>query len=357
MTLQPIIYDSEKGTLQLLDQLLLPHETKYRSINSCQDAWHAIKTMQVRGAPAIAIAGLLSLAVEMKNEKHLASVDSVYSFVTYLTDKCNYLCTARPTAVNIKRECDRLIDLISKQVNQASLQQVQTIAIDFIENLLSEDLATNKSIGTKGGDHILRRNRKNKNKLNILTHCNTGSLATSGYGTALGVIRYLHELGKIDTVYCTETRPYNQGSRLTAYELMSENIPSKLITDSMAAFAMAKDKVDVVVTGADRVVANGDTANKVGTYSLAVNAKHHNIPFYIAAPLSTIDFSLSSGDKIVIEERPAHELTEIAGIKLAPEQMNVWNPSFDVTPSDLITGIITEVGVYAPHDLNQLANK
>ena len=353
--LEAIVYDSSKGTLAILDQLLVPHETKYRQIHSCKDAWDAIFKMQVRGAPAIAIVGLLSLCVELRNYKHEETIDSVSSFVEFITSKCDYLCSARPTAVNIRRECNRLLSLLKESSDDGAgktSEELAKVAINFIENLLEEDLATNKSLGQKGGDHLIATLKKDK--FCILTHCNTGSLATSGYGTALGVIRYLHSLGKIDTVYCTETRPYNQGSRLTAYELVCENIPAKLITDSMAAFAMAKGKIDAVITGADRVVANGDTANKIGTYSHAVNAYFHKIPFYIASPISTIDLNLKTGKEIVIEERPSNELKEIAGISLAPKSIDTWNPSFDVTPSTLITGIITEKGVVPPSDLNQL---
>lgn len=355
--LEAIVYDSSKGTLAILDQLLVPHETKYREILSCEDAWDAIFKMQVRGAPAIAIVGLLSLNIELRGNKHLesGSVDSVETFIQFVSSKCNYLCTARPTAVNIRRECNRLLDLLklsAQSTSGSTIEQLVSIGVNFIDNLLQEDLATNKLLGAKGGEHLLETLKKDK--LCILTHCNTGSLATSGYGTALGVIRYLHSLGKIDTVYCCETRPYNQGSRLTAYELVCENIPAKLITDSMAAFAMAKGKIDAVITGADRVVANGDTANKIGTYSHAVNAFYHKIPFYIASPISTIDLKLKTGDQIVIEERPSNELKQIAGIFLAPESIDTWNPSFDVTPAHLITGIITEKGVVPPADLNQL---
>jgi S-methyl-5-thioribose-1-phosphate isomerase len=208
--------------------------------------------------------------------------------------------------------------------------------------MLEKDLADNRAIGAFGAEIFKGAPARS---LRLLTHCNTGSLATVGYGTALGVIRALQERQQLVHAYATETRPYNQGARLTAFELAFEKIPSTLITDSMVSFLMSREKIDAVVVGADRVVANGDTANKVGTYQLAIAAQYHGVPFYVAAPLTSIDTSLTDGSQIHIEERPAHELTHIFGQRIAAEGIGVWNPSFDVTPAKLISGIITEHGV------------
>lgn len=294
--------------------------------------------------------GLLSLAVDIKNH----SFPDRASLVKYLHEKCEYLCTARPTAVNLKRECDRLLDFLSSEemVIEPETSNVIKQITRYIYNLLSEDLSVNKAIGHYGAQHLL--NTIGDRKLNILTHCNTGSLATSGYGTALGVVRSLQSNGKLDTIYCTETRPFNQGARLTAFEIVEEKMNGVLICDSMVAYLMATKSIDAVIVGADRVVANGDTANKIGTYSIAVVANHHNVPFYVASPISTIDTNLSDGSLIPIEERPESEMKSIAGIEIAPKEINCWNPAFDVTPATLITGIMTEMGVTEPKRLLDL---
>lgn len=277
------------------------------------------------------------------------------SFVKYLHEKCEYLCTARPTAVNMKRECDRLLAyLVTKEmVIEPETDHIIKQITQYIYNLLSEDISVNKSIGHHGAQHLLNTIGCER-KVNILTHCNTGSLATAGYGTALGVVRSLQSMDKLDTIYCTETRPFNQGARLTAFEIVEEKMNGTLICDSMVAYLMAKKRIDAVIVGADRVVANGDTANKIGTYSIAVIAKHHNVPFYVASPISTIDTSLSDGSLIPIEERSASEMNSIAGIPIAPAGIKCWNPAFDVTPATLITGIMTEMGVVEPQHLFHL---
>lgn len=221
-----------------------------------------------------------------------------------------------------------------------------------MESVLDDDIATNKSIGRHGAEHILQ---SVADKASILTHCNTGSLATGGYGTALGVVRCLHGMGKLKHVYCTETRPYNQGARLTAYELVHDKIPSTLICDSMCALLMQRREISAVVVGADRVVSNGDTANKIGTFQLAIAAKYHGVPLYIAAPVTTIDFGLKSGDEITIEERPNKEMLFVGSQRVAAEGIGCWNPAFDVTPAELITGgIITEKGVFEANNLKVL---
>ncbi|KAG8547318.1 hypothetical protein GDO81_028546 [Engystomops pustulosus] len=262
------------------------------------------------------------------------------------------LVGARPTAVNMKRAADELNAFLSREAEKpgVTVQELTDRVVQWAESLLEKDVRDNRLIGDLGAQHILQTTNAPAGVV-ILTHCNTGSLATAGYGTALGVVRSLQALGRLSHVFCTETRPYNQGSRLTAYELVYEKIPATLITDSMAAVTMRERQVSAVVVGADRVVANGDTANKVGTYQLAVLAKHHGIPFYVAAPSTSCDLSLPTGGSIVIEERPSQELTDINGVRVAAPGIGVWNPAFDVTPHELITGIITEHGVFRPEEL------
>ncbi|GMH04136.1 hypothetical protein Nepgr_005975 [Nepenthes gracilis] len=343
-SLQSIRY--KRGSLQLLDQRKLPLETVYLDIRSSADGWYAIADMVVRGAPAIAIAAALSLAVEAFNLEsfHGTSHDAA----SFLGQKLEYLASSRPTAVNLSDAATKLKDLIFKAASTSS--EAKTVFQAYIESaemMLEDDVASNRAIGSYGASFI--QNKLNDLKtVSILTHCNTGSLATAGYGTALGVIRALHSKGILERAYCTETRPYNQGSRLTAFELVHDNIPAMLIADSAAAALMKGGRVNVVIVGADRVAANGDTANKIGTYSLALCAKHHDIPFYVAAPVTSIDLSLSSGQEIVIEERSPKELLNSRGglgEQVAASGISVWNPAFDVTPANLIAGIITEKGV------------
>ncbi|KAF3439704.1 hypothetical protein FNV43_RR17982 [Rhamnella rubrinervis] len=343
-SLQSICY--KRGSLQLLDQRKLPLETIYLNIQDSTDAWHAIKDMVVRGAPAIAIAAALSLAVEVFNLENFDGTSD--DAVSYLTMKLEYLVSSRPTAVNLSDAATKLKEVISKAVATASDgRSVFQAYIQAAEIMLEDDVASNKAIGSYGAG-FLHSQLNNFKKLSVLTHCNTGSLATAGYGTALGVIRALHTEGVLERAYCTETRPFNQGSRLTAFELVHDNIPATLIADSAAAALMKDGRVNAVVVGADRVAANGDTANKIGTYSLAIIAKHHNIPFLVAAPLTSIDLSLSSGKEIVIEERSPKELLNTRGglgEQVAAKGVSVWNPAFDVTPAALVSGIITEKGV------------
>ncbi|XP_065151129.1 methylthioribose-1-phosphate isomerase [Paramisgurnus dabryanus] len=342
MTLEAIRYRS--GSLQILNQLLLPHETVFDEIRSVRDGYEAIKSMKVRGAPAIAIVGCLSLAVELRAG---AGGDDLVSFIR---DSLCHLTSARPTAVNMGRAARELMEFTENESMEKNTEQLRESVIGWIEEMLERDVNDNKKIGNYGAQHIL--SGVPRDSVTVLTHCNTGSLATAGYGTALGVVRSLHALGRLKRLYCTETRPYNQGARLTAYEAVAEGFPATLITDSMAALAMREKGITAVVVGADRVVANGDTANKVGTYQLAIAAKHHGVPFYVAAPSTSCDLSLESGRDIVIEERPPEELTSINGVPVAAPGIDVWNPSFDVTPHQLITGgIITELGVFLPSEL------
>ena len=269
----------------------------------------------------------------------------------------DYLRTSRPTAVNIAEAAQRF----KGRATALRDSGLDTLAckerlLQEMEAMLAEDVACNRAIGDHGADHILARVVAGEEGVppvvTILTHCNTGSLATAGYGTALGVVRSLFRNGRLGHVYCTETRPYNQGARLTAYELVHEKIPATLICDSSVSLLMGRGKVSAVVVGADRIVSNGDTANKIGTYQVAIAARHHGIPFYVAAPMSTVDFGLESGRDIVIEERSSEEMCYVGGVRVAAEGIGCWNPAFDVTPAELITGgIVTEKGVFSPGEL------
>lgn len=342
--LQAICYN--RGSLQLLDQRKLPLETVYLEIRNASDGWLAIKEMVVRGAPAIAIAAALSLAVESSNLKAFQGTPE--DAASFLAEKLEYLVSSRPTAVNLSDAATKLKEIIAKAASTCSeADTVFQAYIEAAEIMLEDDVASNKAIGSYGAS-CFKSQLKDAMKISILTHCNTGSLATAGYGTALGVIRAVHAQGILERAYCTETRPFNQGSRLTAFELVHDNIPATLIADSAAAALMKAGNVQGVIVGADRVAANGDTANKIGTYSLAVSAKHHGIPFYVAAPLTSVDLSLPSGEYIVIEERSPKELLNSRGglgEQVAASGISVWNPAFDVTPANLISGIITEKGV------------
>ncbi|CAL8462461.1 g1994 [Coccomyxa elongata] len=318
-------------------------------------AFTAIKDMAVRGAPAIAIAAALALAVDLVNQGGGAQFSSAQGAYKYITEQLDYLVTSRPTAVNLQIAANRLSAIAEKEASEegGSGLSVTVAVISAADAMLKEDITANKTMGKLGAEGILAelasRSSRSSTGVRMLTHCNTGSLATAAYGTALGVVRALHAAGSLQHAYCTETRPYNQGSRLTAYELVHDGLPATLIADSAAASLMAQRKVDAIVVGADRIAANGDTANKIGTFSLAVNAAHHGIPFYIAAPTMTVDPTLADGSFIPIEERSGTELTHHRGQRVAAPGINVWNPGFDVTPAKLITGIITEHGIIQQH--------
>ena len=275
------------------------------------------------------------------------SKDELLQFVGKAYER---LLTARKTAVNVYKASESVRSYLSSL--QDDVMEIKEKLLTFLEKMLTDDVADNKAIGDFGAKWIT--DNANKDKVQVLTHCNTGSLATAGYGTALGIIRSLHENGTLSSVYCTETRPYNQGARLTAYELVYENIPSTLICDSMAAVLMKERGIDAVIVGADRVAANGDTANKIGTYQLAIAAKYHGVAFIIAAPVTSIDFSCPSGDHIKVEERPAEEMLCFRGERVAAESIGCWNPAFDVTPADLISVIVTDRGAYKPAEIHKL---
>jgi len=306
MTVEPIRWKGDR--LELLDQRLLPEKIEYLTCRSAEEVAQAIRDMVVRGAPAIGCAAAFGVVL---------SKGSRESF--------DVLARSRPTAVNLFWALERL----------KKAKDLETEARAIFE----EDLAANRAIGRLGAELIREGSR-------VMTHCNTGALATAGYGTALGVIRA--SKSKNISVIANETRPYLQGARLTAWELVQEGIPCTLITDSMAGHLMSKGEVDVVIVGADRIAANGDVANKIGTYPLAVLAKRHGIPFYVAAPCSSFDPQIPDGSRIPIEERPADEVTGYRGARWAPQGVAVRNPAFDVTPADLVTGIICEKGIASP---------
>ncbi|KAL1382933.1 Methylthioribose-1-phosphate isomerase [Phyllosticta capitalensis] len=366
MVLEAIKYT--RGTLSILDQLKLPHATVYDPIVSSTDAWHAIKAMRTRGAPAIAIVAALSLAVELDGLATRSELsDAAIEVAAFVDEKLAYLVTSRPTAVNLADAARKLKSVVEAAAARdgATGVSVREAYVKAAEQMLVDDVKDNENIGAHGARWIKDKTQQGaKGKVSVVTHCNTGSLATAGYGTALGVIRSLHAAGDLKHAFCTETRPYNQGSRLTAYELVHDSIPATLVTDSMAAALLKlkgpEQNIAAIVVGADRVAANGDTANKIGTYALAINARHHGVKFLVAAPRTTIDLHTKSGDDIVIEQRAPQEVTLVKGPKLdagkldleqvetvsiAAEGIDVWNPAFDVTPAELIDGVITEVGV------------
>jgi methylthioribose-1-phosphate isomerase len=327
------------GKLQLIDQTLLPLELKLLNIDTIEQAFEAITSLRVRGAPAIGIAA--AYGVVLGTQKSIAAGDSFEQSKQAASHACEYLATSRPTAVNLFWALDRMRSVIRRNSNLAS-------SIDLAEALLrearlihDEDRRMCHAIGAFGAQLL-------DDQTGVLTHCNTGGLATSEYGTALSAIFTAQDQGKTLHVYADETRPLLQGSRLTAWELQRRNVPCTLICDSMAAQVMREGKIQAVIVGADRITARGDTANKIGTYGVAVLAKHHNIPFYVAAPRSTFDLSIVSGDDIPIEQRSAAEIVNGFGRQTAPSGIEVYNPAFDVTPAELITAIITERGIIAP---------
>ena len=307
--IEPIRWRGDR--LELIDQRLLPDQTIYITCRTAAQVADAIRNMVVRGAPAIGCAAAFGFALDSKN-----NLDRKKALET--------LAASRPTAVNLFWALERM--------KSAKDPETEALAI------LNQDLAGNRAIGRHGAALVPAGAR-------VLTYCNTGALATSGHGTALGVLRTAFEKHKDISVLACETRPYLQGARLTAWECVQEGIPCTLITDNMAGHLMSRGEIDLVIVGADRIAANGDTANKIGTYTLAVLAQRHRLPFYVAAPLSTFDKEIPDGSAIVIEERPAQEVTGYRGVRWAPEGIAVRNPAFDVTPAELITGIVCEKGI------------
>jgi len=328
-------------TLNILDQTLLPGSKKYILCKNFRDVERAIKEMKLRGAPLIGIVAALAVAMEVKR----SNAGNYNKLIHQINDISNVLIKTRPTAINLKWALDRIIKTaeLNKDRRIGSLKEM---IITEANKIYKEDLENNKTIGKFGAELLRDKDR-------VLTHCNAGALATAGYGTAIGVIRAAVEKRKKITVFVDETRPYLQGARLTTWELSEMKINHVLITDNMAGYFMKKGMIDVVVVGADRIAANGDTANKIGTYSVAVLAYVHKIPFYVAAPISTIDFNIKTGDEIPIEERDEKEVKIIAGKEMTPKNTKALHPAFDVTPAKYISAIITEKGVVrAPYDIN-----
>lgn len=333
----------KKGAVRMIDQSRLPLEVVYLDLNDYKEVAHAIKALKIRGAPAIGIAAAMGIALGAQDIR----AKDFKSFHKKLESIGKYLAKQRPTAVNLFWAIERMLDFAKSHKDDA-IEKLKTLLIKESINILEEDIRVNKAIGRYGVKFI-------KNGATILTHCNAGSLATGGYGTATAPIFTAIEQGKRVRVFADETRPILQGARLTACELKEAGVDVTLITDNMAGSFMKKGVIDLAIVGADRVARNGDVANKIGTYSVAVLCKEHKIPFYVAVPISTIDFSLSSGDKIPIEERPKEEVTCIMGkLQVAPKGVKVLNPAFDVTPARYITAIITEKGAFKPGGIKKL---
>jgi methylthioribose-1-phosphate isomerase len=325
--------------VRMLDQRLLPTEEKYLILRSYEEVADAIKKMVVRGAPAIGVSAAMGLALGANQSVGTSIADLEYDFKFM----CKVMEATRPTAVNLFWAVERMRGALARaKADTHDVEEVKKRLTAEALAIFDEDIASNRALGKFGGELIADGST-------VLTHCNAGALATAGdYGTALGVVRGAIDAGKRVAVIADETRPFLQGSRLTAWELAKDNIPVTVITDNMAGHVMKQGKVDCVIVGADRIAANGDTANKIGTYMVAVLAKRHNIPFYVAAPISTVDLSTPTGEQIPIEERNAKEVTHIRDHQLAPDGVEVNNFAFDVTPNDLIAAIITDRGVARP---------
>jgi methylthioribose-1-phosphate isomerase len=322
--------------VRMIDQRLLPVEEKYLTLRSCEEVAEAIKQMVVRGAPAIGVAAAMGLAVGMKQAVATNAADLAYDF-DYM---CDLMSRTRPTAVNLFWGIERMREAFRRACAETDdAEEIKRRLVEEAKRIYTEDLASNRALGRFGGELI-------PDGATVLTHCNAGALATAGdYGTALGVIRGARDAGKRVAVIADETRPFLQGARLTAWELAKDEIPVTVITDNMAGHVMKQGKVDAVVVGADRIAANGDAANKIGTYMVAVLARQHDIPFYVAAPVSTVDLKIQTGDQIPIEERDTREVTHLREQQLTPTGVPAHNPAFDVTPNELIAAIITDKGV------------
>jgi len=328
MTVRPLEW--KDGQLVLLDQRELPGKVSYLACSTVEEVAQAIENLAVRGAPAIGIAAAYGVVLGAAGRGALGANEAILR-----------LSRTRPTAVNLFWALNRMKEVLDGLEPGQTSHFVQSKLLETAASIHRLDVETNRAIGRHGQELLPASST-------ILTHCNAGALATGGYGTALGIVRAAQEAGKTVRVLADETRPVLQGSRLTAWELLEEGFDVTLLCDSMAGFAMKRLRVDAVITGADRIAANGDTANKIGTYSLAVLARFHGVPFYVAAPVSTLDPGTPDGSRIQIEERPQGEVLSIRDLRTAPERAVAWNPAFDVTPADLITAIVTEVGVVRP---------
>ena len=339
---------TESGVV-FIDQTKLPTEEVYVTCTTHQQVADVIRNMVVRGAPAIGVAAAMGIALGVKNSKATNAADLKKDF----DQICEAIRQTRPTAINlfwaIRRMTEKFESLRPRTI--AEIRQAQQVMIEESQRMHAEDIAANQAMGRHGATLMPSTG-------GVLTHCNAGALATAGYGTALGVIRAAVEAGKKIHVYADETRPFLQGSRLTAWELMKDGIPTTVISDNMAGVMMQQGKIAAVVVGADRIAANGDVANKIGTYTVAILAKEHGIPFYVAAPISTVDLATPDGSKIPIEQRNAREVTHIGGRQMTPDGVEIENPAFDVTPAKYIAAIITERGIArAPYkeSLSELA--
>lgn len=322
--------------VRILDQTYLPGREVYSDIRDVGRMWEAIKKLRIRGAPAIGIAASYGLYLGIKDLPE----NSFESFIVEVDRIAEYLEGARPTAVNLKWATDRIKSTIRAHKDK-DISEIKEIVLQTAKTIHDEDKRICKKIGENGIELIPK-------DAQVLTHCNTGSLATGQYGTALSVILHAHEQGKKTFVWVDETRPLLQGSRLTAWELMNAEVPMKIITDSSAGLLMRREEVDLVIVGADRIAANGDAANKIGTYPLAVLAQENEIPFYVAAPLSTIDMEIETGNEIPLEEREQDEILNYSDAQIAPKKAEAYNPAFDVTPNKYISGIVTEEGIIEP---------
>jgi methylthioribose-1-phosphate isomerase len=342
----PVIWHN--NAVSLIDQTRLPNEYTFVEIHRSEDMARAIKTMIVRGAPAIGIAAAYGMYLGARE----IETDKRDQFLQQLEKVATMLRATRPTAVNLFWAISRATQVAYETLG--TVEDIRKALLEAAQKLQLEDLHTCQAIGDNG----LKVLPDKPEKLTLLTHCNAGALATGGYGTALGVVRSAWREGRLNRVFADETRPRLQGAKLTTWECVQEGIPVTLITDSMAAHCMKQGLIDAVVVGADRIAANGDAANKIGTYSLALVSRAHNVPFYVAAPLSTIDFDLADGSGIPIEEREPTEIYQVGDTILTPTNgLDFYNPAFDVTPAELITAIMTENGVFAPGDLQKARNK
>lgn len=330
------------GVVLMIDQRVLPQRFEVLELTDYREVAEGIRTMAVRGAPAIGVSAALGLALAARE----ALAGAAEAFADRLREAAAVLRSTRPTAVNLFWAIDRVMGVAERHLPDPGATADAVLAEALI--MLEEDVRANRAMGSFGAALL-------PDQGNILTHCNTGSLATVYHGTALGVIRSAVEQGKQLHVWVDETRPRLQGMKLTAWECGQLGIPSTVITDNMAGWVMRQGRVDAAIVGADRIAANGDTANKIGTYSVAVLARAHGVPFYVAAPISTVDFSLATGEEIPIEERAPEEVTEAGPVRLAPEGIRVYNPAFDVTPAEYITAIITDRGVAYPPFAESLA--
>jgi len=330
--------DWQDGTVVMVDQRKLPAQEVYVQCKTANQVARAIKTMVIRGAPAIGVAAAMGLALGV----HRSRAKGTTQLATEFYKLCDLLAATRPTAVNLFWAIERMKRTFSAAARSGqSPEELRATMLAESRQIHDEDVASCRSLGAHGSEVV-------PDDAHVLTHCNAGALATGGYGTALGVIRAAVADGKQVAVFADETRPFLQGARLTAWELLRDGIDTTVITDSMAGPLMRDGRVDVVVVGADRIAANGDVANKIGTYTVAVLAHQHSVPFYVAAPCSTVDLSTPDGSTIPIEERDPREVTHVGSIRMAPEGATVWNPAFDVTPHDLVAAIITDRGVCRP---------